>query len=162
VFICITYLGYVISGDGVFTCPGKIKAVMKWHVPKSVKDLRSFLGLAGYYRKFMRHFGIIAKPLNDLLKKNSMFVWTMDLEIAFQMLKSALVQSPVLALPDFTKPFVIETDASEAGVGVVLMQHHHPIPFISNSFGPKLKGLSTYEKEYVAILLVAQHRRSYL
>jgi hypothetical protein len=118
--------------------------------------------LAGYYRKFVKHFGIIARPLTDLLKKHSVFVWASDHEKAFQLLKTALVQAPVLVLPDFSKPFSIETDASDAGVGAVLMQDHHPIAYISKSFGPKLKGLSTYEKEFVAILLAMKHWKAYL
>jgi hypothetical protein len=126
-----------------------------------VKEL-SFLGLAGYYRKFVQHFGIISKPLTELLKKNSLFIWTEEQNAAFQTLKSALVQAPVLALPDFSKSFYIETDASDQRVGVVLMQDSHPIAYVSKLFCPKLRGLSTYEKEYVAILLAVDQWRSYL
>jgi hypothetical protein len=149
----ISYLGFVISDKGVSTCPGKIKAVLEWPVPTNVKELRSFLGLAGYYRKFVQNFGIIAKPLTNRLRKNMLFVWTSDHEVAFQTLKEALVSAPVLALPDFSRPFCIETDASDGGVGAVLMQDNHPIAYVSKSLGPKLRGLSTYEKEYVAILM---------
>jgi hypothetical protein len=125
-------------------------------------ELRSFLGLAGYYRNFVRHFGTIAKPLTELLKKNVLFQWTQDQEVAFHTLKSALMKAPVLALPDFTQPFCIETAASDLGVGAVLMQNNHPIAFISKSLGPKLRGLSTYQKEYVAILLAVDQWKSYL
>jgi hypothetical protein len=100
--------------------------------------------------------------LIDLLKKHSVFVWASDHKNEFQLLKTALVQAPVLVLSDFSKPFSIETDASYASVGVVLMQDHHPMAYISKSFGPKLKGLSTYEKEFVAILLAVEHWKSYL
>jgi hypothetical protein len=117
----IAYLGYIISEQRVSTCPNKVKAVQNWPTPSSVKELRSFLGLVGYYRKFVRHFGVIARPLKDLLKKHSLFVWTSDPDSAFQALKSALTQAPVLALLDFFKPFCIETDASDIGVGAVLM-----------------------------------------
>jgi hypothetical protein len=117
----IAYLGYTISEQRVSTCPNKVKAVQNWPTPSSVKELRSFLGLAGYYRKFVRHFGVIARPLKDLLKKHSLFVWTSDHDSAFQALKSALTQAPILALLDFFKPFCIETDASDIGVGAVLM-----------------------------------------
>jgi hypothetical protein len=136
--------------------------VEDWPTPTSVKDLRSFLGLAGYYRKFIKHFGIIARPLNDLLKKNNMFVWTGDHDVAFQTLKQALVKAPALALPNFTKPFMIETDACNYGVGVVLMQEHHPIAYVSKALGPILRGLSTYEKEHVAILLAVEQWRFYI
>jgi hypothetical protein len=118
----ISYLGYVISAQGVSTCPDKIRTISECLVPVSVKDLRSFLGLAGYYRTFIRHFGIICKPLTNLLKKHSLFVWTSEHEVAFQTIKSALVSAPVLALPNFSKPFVVEANASDLGVGAVLMQ----------------------------------------
>jgi hypothetical protein len=97
----------------------------------------------------VRHFGILSKPLTNLLKKNSLFIWTVDHENAFQALKSALCQSPVLALPNFAKPFSIETDASDAGVGAVLMQDGHPLAFFSKAQGPRSRGLSTYEKEFL-------------
>jgi hypothetical protein len=158
----ITYLGYVIDEKGVPTCPEKVHAVSYWPVPDNVKELRSFLGLVSYYRKFVKHFGIISMPLTELLKKDSVFVWTLDQEVAFQTLKSVLVQAPVLALPNFAKPFLIETDASDYGVGAVLMQDQHPIAFVSKSLGPKLRGLFIYEKEYIAILLAIDQWRPYL
>jgi hypothetical protein len=152
----------VISEAGVGTDPTKIDAIAHWPTPNNAKELRSFLGLAGYYRKFIKHFGVIAKPLTDLLKKHIMFIWTPSHNSAFAALKSALCQAPVLALPDFSKPFSIETDASGCGVGAVLMQQGHPLAFISKALGPKSQGLSTYEKEYLAILLAVQQWRSYL
>jgi hypothetical protein len=109
--------------------------------------LRSFLGLAGYYRKFIRHFGMISRPLIDLLKKTSLFVWTHDQDMAFQILKHALVHALVLALPDFSKVFHIETNACEYGVDVVLMQEGHLVAFVSKALGQRLCGLSTYEKK---------------
>jgi hypothetical protein len=130
-----------------------VKAVVEWPTPQSVKDLRSFLGLARYYRKFVKHFAIIARPLTDLLRKKSIFVWTSEQEVAFQTLKKSLMEAPVLPLPNFAKSFSIETDASSIGVGAVLMQDQHPIAYISKALGSKLQGLSTYEKEYVIVLL---------
>ena len=108
----IQYLGHVISSDGVATDPEKISAVSSWPTPVSVKELRGFLGLAGYYRKFVRNFGLIAKPLIELLQKNTIFHWTPAHEQFFQALKQALISAPVLALPNFSRPFAIETDAS--------------------------------------------------
>lgn len=131
-------------------------------VPANAKELRSFLGLAGYYRKFVRNFGVICKPLTELLKKHSIFLWTSVHDKSFQALKTALCQAPVLALPDFGIPFSIETDASGYGIGAVLMQRGHPLAFISKALGPKSQGLSTYEKEYLAILMAVQQWRSYL
>lgn len=110
----------------------------------------------------MRHFGIISRPLKDLLKKNVVFVWSSEHQAAFDALKLALTTAPVLALPDFTKQFEIETDASDKGVGAVLMQSGYPLAFLSRSLGPQNRGLSTYEKECLAILLVVDHWRSYL
>lgn len=101
----ISYLGHVVSADGVATDPGKIQSIQSWLTPTDAKQLRSFLGLAGYYRKFVRHFAIISRPLNDLLKKGTIFLWTSIQEESFQALKNALVTAPVLALPDFSKVF---------------------------------------------------------
>jgi hypothetical protein len=158
----ITYLGYVINAKRVSTSPEKIVAVRQWPVTSSVKELRSFLGLAGYYRKFVENFGLIAKPLTDLLKKHVLFVWTSDHDPTFVKLKHALVNAPVLALPNFNKSFLIEIDASDKGVGAVLMQEGHPIAYVSKPLGAKLRGLSTYEKDYVTILLAVEKWRPYL
>jgi hypothetical protein len=155
--ISITYLGHVISVAGVSTDPSKVTAISQWPSPQNAKELRSFLGLAGYYRKFVRYFGVIAKPLTGLLKKHSLFLWTATHETAFSTLKSALCNAPVLGLPDFSKTFIVETDASGYGIRAVLMQDGHPMAFISKALGPKSQGLSTYEKEYMAILMAVQH-----
>ena len=138
----VSYLGHVISGLGLATDPAKVQAIQDWPTPSSVRDLRGFLGLAGYYRKFVRHFGVIAKPLTDLLKKDSLFVWTSIHESAFLTLKAALSSAPVLALPDFSIPFEIEIDASGVGVGAVLQQRGHPLGYISKALGPRNQGLS--------------------
>lgn len=142
----LTYLGHVISAAGVATDPAKIEAVAQWVTPKNVKELRSFLGLAGYYRRFVRHFGLLAKPLTTLLKKGNLFIWTPSHEASFVALKEALISAPVLALPNFSLPFSLETDASQLGVGAVLMQAGHPIAYLSKALRPRSQGLSTYEK----------------
>lgn len=90
---------------------------------------------------------MIARPLTDLLKKGTVFLWTNICEEAFQLLKKSLVSAPVLSLPNFAKPFVIETDASEIGIGAILQQDGHPIAYVNKALGPKTQGLSTYEKE---------------
>lgn len=158
----LKYLEHVISDRGVATDPSKVAIVQNWPTPTTVKELRGFLGLAGYYRRFVRNFGMISKPLTNLLKKGQLFVWTPITEQAFQALKQALLSSPVLALPDFNKTFVVETDASEKGIGVVLQQEGHPIAYISKALGLKNQGLSTYEKESLAILMAIDHWRPYL
>lgn len=144
------------------TDPEKISAVKSWPTSRSVKDIRSFLGLAGYYHKFVKNFGIMSRPLTSLLKKGQLFVWTEDHDQAFQALKTALVSAPVLALPDFAKTFEIETDACDSGIGAVLHQAGHPIAFVSKTLGPRHQTLSTYEKECLAILMAVDHWRSYL
>jgi hypothetical protein len=158
----VAYLGHVFSSQGVATDHSKIEAISAWPVPINTKELRSFLGLAGYYRKFARHFRIVSQPLTHLLKKGTLFIWTTDHQGAFDALKQALVSALVLALPNFSKLFIIETDACDDAVGAVLMQEGHPLAYLSKALGPKSKGLSTYEKEYMAILLAVQQWRAYL
>jgi hypothetical protein len=157
----IAYFGHIISRVGVATDPAEVEAVASWPTPTTSKELQGFLGLVGYYRKFVKNFGAIAKPFT-LLKKHAVFVWTSEHATAFALLKSALSSAPVLGLPDFTKQFAIETDASRAGVGVVLLQNSHPLAYVSKPFGVKNMGLSSYEKEYLAILLAVDHWRSHL
>jgi hypothetical protein len=114
----IEYLGHLISHHGVQVDPSKLEAMISWPLPRSIKALRGFLGITGYYRKFIRNYGLIAAPLTALLKKNS-FVWPPATTQAFEALKVAVSSPPVLRLPDFSQPFVIECDASGIGVGVV-------------------------------------------
>ena len=156
-------MGHVLSERGLSTDPAKIQAISSCPVPMNVKALRGFLGLAGYYRKFIRHFSLIAKPLTDMLRKDSLFIWTSLQQSTFDVLKAALCAALVLDLPDFSQPFHIETDASGTGVGAVLLQNGHPLAFIiSKALGPRNLGRSTFEKEYLAILLAIEQRRHYL
>jgi hypothetical protein len=122
--------------------------------------LRSFLGLTGYYRRFIQGYGVICRPLHDLLKKDA-FNWTPQLSIAFQTLKDKLSIALVLALPNFSLPFVLETDASRFRLGVVLMQQGRPIAFYSEALGPKASAQSTYYKEAFAILQALKRWRHY-
>lgn len=109
-----------------------------------MKELCGFLVLSGYYRKFVQQYGIINQPLTHLLRKNAPFVWTADSQLAFDTLKQALVSAPVLALPDFKVQFVIDTYASDTGVGVVLMERGHPLAYVSKGLGPRTRGMPTY------------------
>ena len=158
----MSYLGHVISQAGVSTDPSKVQVVLQWPIPSNVKELRGFLRLAGYYRKFVKNFGIIVKPLTELLRKGALFIWTKDHQVAFHTLQQALSSAPVLALPDFSLPFAIETDASGTGIGAVLMQKGNPLAYLSKSLGPRSQGLSTYEKEYMAILAAMDQWKHYL
>ena len=124
--------------------------------------MRGFLGLTGYYRKFIARYGLISKPLTNLLKIGVQFHWTSTEQQAFTALKQARISAPVLALPEFSKQFSIETDACDIGVGAVLMQEGHPLAYVSKALGPRNQTLSVYEKEYLAILLAVEHWRQYL
>ncbi|KAL0318287.1 UNVERIFIED_CONTAM: Retrovirus-related Pol polyprotein from transposon.6 [Sesamum angustifolium] len=154
-------LGHVISIEGVSTDPQKVQCMGNWPAPTSVKALREFLGLTGYYRKFIKGYGIISKPLTTLLKKEG-FLWNEEAEVAFNKLKEVMCTAPVLALPDFTKPFVVETDACGRGIGVVLMQEGRPIANLSKALATKNLGLSTYGKEFLALLLAVTKWKHYL
>jgi hypothetical protein len=151
-FACssLEYLGHIISADGVATDPQKMQAMVDWPVPTTVTELRGFLGLTGYYRKFVRNYAIIARPLTLLLKKKS-FIWTESATTAFQALKQAMSSTPVLCLPDFSKQFVVETDACDTGIGAVLMQDQHPIAYLSKPLGAAHLALSIYDKELLAL-----------
>jgi hypothetical protein len=157
----VEYLGHTISSEGVATDEDKVQAVLQWPLPTTVTELRGFLGLTGYYRKFVQHYSIIAKPLTNLLKKKS-FAWTADSEKAFNTLKQALVNTPVLALPDFSLPFCLETDACATGIGAILSQQGHPIAFLGKALCDKNQKLSIYEKEFLAIMLAVTRWRPYL
>lgn len=158
----LAYLGHVISAKGVSTDPARVHAVANWVTPTDVKGVHSFLGLAGYYRCFVHNFGIIARPLFNLLKKGVPFVWSGTTETTFQVLKQQLVAAPVLALPDFQQQFVVETDASDKGIGAVLQQNGHPIAFMSKALSPHYQGFSTYEKEYLVVIVAVDQWRPYL
>lgn len=158
----VGYLGHIISEQGVSTDPDKISAIQTWPTPTNVKEVRGFLGLAGYYRKFIRHYGITCRSLTVVLKKGVIFRWTEVEEQAFQYLKQALMSAPVLALPNFSKTFVIAIDACDVGIGDVLMQDGHPLAYVIKALGPRNRSLSMYEKEFLPILLAVEHWRQYL
>lgn len=157
----VEYLGHFIEAKGVSTDPNKVKAVQDWPQPANLKQLRGFLGLAGYYRRFVKSFGGIARPITALTKKDS-FMWSGEAQEAFTEVKRALCNAPVLALPDFSKQFVVETDACGCGIGAVLMQDGHPLAYISRHLKGKQLHLSIYEKELLAVVFAVQKWRHYL
>ncbi len=111
----VEFLGHIVTQEGVKTDPKKIQAVQDWPRPENIHFLRSFLGFCSYYRRFIPRFSEVAKPLHRLSEKGQKFVWTKECETAFTTLKQKLVEAPVLAHPDFTKPFIVDTDASRLG-----------------------------------------------
>ncbi|KAD5961527.1 hypothetical protein E3N88_13000 [Mikania micrantha] len=157
----VEYLGHLITGQGVSMDPKKIEAVAQWPTPSTIKGLRGFLGLTGYYRKFIQFYGSIARPLTDFTKKNA-FVWSTQAHEAFINLKNALISAPVLALPNFSLPFTIECDASGRGIGAVLTQQQKPIAYFSKGLSDKNLAKSAYEREMMALVLAVQHWRPYL
>ncbi|XP_015688048.1 uncharacterized protein LOC107303452 [Oryza brachyantha] len=157
----VAYLGHVISSEGVATNPEKIAEILNWQEPKNVTELRSFLGMTGYYRRFIKGYGVICRPLHDMLKKDG-FHWGEEQTQAFESLKTCLCHSPVLTLPNFNEPFTLETDASGKGIGAVLIQKGNPIAYFSKSLGPKAAAQSIYEKESIAILEALKHWRHYI
>ena len=157
----LEYLGHIISDKGVQTGLDKTMAMAQWPTPQTTTELRGFLGLTGYYRKFVQSYGIIAKPLTQLLKKQA-FVWTPEAQQAFEKLKIAMMTTPVLVLPNFDQQFCIETDACATGIGAVLTQGGHPVAFYSKALGVKNQSLSIYEKEFLAIMMAVEKWRAYL
>lgn len=157
----IEYLGHVISAQGVQPDTNKIEAMLSWSQPLNIKQLRGFLGLTGYYRKFVKGYAAIAAPLTDLLKQDA-FSWNDKAQNAFVKLKNALTEVPVLALPDFNKYLSLETDASTYAIGTVLSQDNHSIAYFSRKLCPRLQKASTYLKELFAITAAVAKWRHYL
>jgi hypothetical protein len=127
----ISFLGHIISEGGISVDPSKVKDVLSWNTPQSVSDIRSFLGLAGYYRRLIEGFSKISKTMTELLEKGKTFEWTPRHEASFQELKKRLTTTPVLNMSDIEKPFLIYCDASGQGLGCVLMQDDHVVVYAS-------------------------------
>ena len=159
------YLGHELSKDGIKVTKDKIEAVEKFKQPTDVKSLRSFLGLSGFYRRFIKDYAKIAAPLTDLLKKDSKYSWEEEQQKAFQKLKSALTSAPILVLPDFTKPFTLVTDASGIGIGSALMQKcpetnkYRVIAYHSRKLNKAEKNYGITEQEALAVIDSLKHFR---
>lgn len=157
----VAYLGHVITSSGVAMDQQKVLAVQEWPVPRSVKALRGFLGLAGYYRRFIKDYGILAALLTKLLKKEN-FLWSKEATSAFDLLKQALSSALDLQLPDFHKDFIVECDASGIGIGAVLHQGTGPIAFFSKPMALRHQQLAAYEQELIRLVQAIRHWRPYL
>ena len=157
----LLYLRHIISSDGVKVDPSKIQAMLEWPIPSTISELRGFLGLTGYYRKFVKNYGHIARPLTNLLKKWR-FSWSEEATAAFSHLKEAMTTTPTLAMPNFQQPFTIETDAAIDGIRAVLTQNNKPIAFMSKALGQSKISWSIYAKEMLAIQQSIRMWRPYL
>ena len=158
----VKFLGHVISKGGIKVDPAKVEAVIGWERPKTVTEIRSFLGLAGYYRRFIEGFSRIALPLTRLTRKGQPFVWTSKCEESFQDLKHRLTTSPVLVLPDPNEPFEIYCDASKMGLGCVLMQNRQVVAYASRQLRPHEENYPTHDLELAAIVFALKIWRHYL
>ncbi|WVZ58463.1 hypothetical protein U9M48_008738 [Paspalum notatum var. saurae] len=158
----VPFLGHIVSKGGIMVDPGKIGGVMDWKVPEVVKEVRGFLGLAGYYRRFIESFSRIAKPMTSLLKKGVPFHWTKERQAAFDELKRRLTTAPVLTLPDLTKSFTVYCDASEEGLGCVLMREGKVIAYASRRLRKHEVNYPTHDLELAAVVHALKIWRHYL
>ena len=163
----IEWLGMVIEEGKITMDPGKLKGIQDWPAPTTVKQVRGFLGFGNFYRRFIRGFSEIARPLNELLKKDRKFEWTTKCQWAFEDLKTCFTSEPILMLPDQTKPFQIECDASKYASGAVLTQldsngDRHPCAFISKTFSPTERNYEIYDRELLAIIRALEEWRHYI
>ena len=162
----LKYLGHVISEDGVKPNPEKIEAITKFPIPTTTKEIKSFLGLVGYYRKFIRDFAKITKPLTSCLKKGAKITLSEEYKNAFEKCKTLLCNEPILQYPDFTKEFIITTDASNVALGAVLSQgnlpNDRPVQYASRTLSETEQKYSTIEKELLAIIYAVKTFRPYI
>ncbi|KAJ3677872.1 hypothetical protein LUZ60_001675 [Juncus effusus] len=158
----VAFLGHVISKEGLRVDPEKVKAVVDWQRPKTVTEIRSFLGLAGDYRKFIEGFSRFALPLTQLTKKGVKFEWTDERECSFQELKGRLVSAPILTLPTEGLEFEVFCDASRQGLGSVLMQEHRVIAFASRQLKTYERNYPTHDLELAAVVFALKIWRHYL
>lgn len=162
----IKYLGHIISENGVRPDPDKINVVLKYPVPETPKQIKAFLGLVGYYRHFIPNFAVIVKPLNNLLRKDVPFNWDKEHVNAFEKLKKLITDEPILQYPDFSREFILTTDASKIAIGAVLSKgdigQDKPIAFASRTLNKAESNYSTTEQELLAIVWTTKHFRPYL
>ncbi|KAE8655338.1 Detected protein of unknown function [Hibiscus syriacus] len=157
----VTFLGFVVSTDGVHADQSKVDAVLEWPKPKTLHEIRSFHGLASFYRRFIRNFSTLIAPITECLKGRD-FQWSEEAEASFQLVKQKMTEVPVLALPDFDKVFEVNCDASGVGIGGVLSQAGRPVAFFSEKLSGSKKNYSTYDLEFYAIVQSLKHWRHYL
>ncbi|GJZ27886.1 putative nucleotidyltransferase, ribonuclease H [Tanacetum coccineum] len=158
----VQFLGHLIDSQGLHVDPAKIEAVKNWTSPTTPTEIRQFLGLAGYYRRFIKDFSKIAKSLTELTQKNKKYIWGEDQESAFQLLKQKLCEAPILALPEGNDDFVVYCDASHQGLGAVLMQREKVIAYASRQLKPNEENYTTHDLELGAVVFALKIWRHYL
>ena len=163
----IVYLGHILSKEGIAVDEKKIKAVTEWPIPKTVKDVRAFLGFCGYYRRFVKDFAKIAAPLNNLLKKDTVFLWNAECQAAFQTLRDAMTTTPILSYPQMDQPFILTTDASTHAIGYVLSQigsdgKEHPLAFGGRALRPPEKNWPVSDIEGLALIEAIREYKMFL
>lgn len=162
----LKYLGYVVNSSGLMVDPTKVEAIISIPIPKNTTEVRRIVGLASWYRRFVPNFSTIIAPMTSLLRKNAKFVWDQSCEVALETIKNQLVSAPILTCPDFDIPFVVQTDASDYGLGCVLTQvqsgEEKVICYLSRSLTRTERNFSTTEKELLAIIFAIEKLRPYL
>ncbi|XP_052732478.1 uncharacterized protein LOC128196266 [Vigna angularis] len=158
----VQFLGHVVSAGGISVDPAKVRAVLEWESPRSVTEVRSFMGLAGYYRRFIEGFSKIVAPLTQLTRNDQPFAWTDRCEASFQELKDKLTSAPVLVIPDTAKPFVVYCDASHQGLGCVLMQEKRAVAYATRQLKVHEKNYPTHDLELAAVVFALKIWRHYL
>lgn len=167
---CVTeakYLGYIIGYGGLKTDPDKILSILSWPVPKNLKQVRGFLGLCGWYRRFIENFSSIVFPITEVLSTKKKFIWTTEASDAFKKIQHLLTTAPVLMNPDFTKKFYVHCDASDFGIGAVLVQlddngAERPIAFMSKKLNSSQRNYSVTERECLAAIEAIKRFRCYI
>jgi len=163
----LAFLGHIIGKDGIQPDPTKVSAIQQFPIPTNLTILRGFLGLASYYRRFVKDFAKKAAPLHQLMRKDQPFIWTEKCQEAFEQLKQHLISPPILIYPDFEKPFFLYTDASSFGLGAVLTQKdnekkEHVIAYASRRTNEHERNYYATELECLAVVWAIQHFRPYL
>jgi hypothetical protein len=163
----LAFLGHIITVEGITPDPAKIEKVRHYPIPQDKTNVRAFLGLASYYRRFIKGFTTIAKPLHNLTRKNTTFEWKPEHQVAFDALKEHLISVPIMTYPDFSRKFILATDASDWGIGAVLSQKdegnlEHPIAYASRLLSAPEQNYTTVERECLAIIWAVRHFKHYL